>query len=407
MSVVHVDDHGHGHGGDAGHGGGPGHAAAPPKAGPVGLGAQPVLVVLTLLGLAGMGVSLLLWPQRAFSGLLAAAVTVLMVGLGGLVFALLMAVSNAGWATVLKRVPEALAAALPVGAVALLGVLPGAALLFGWVEHPHGRGAWLNLPFFAARMGGILLLWIGLAFLLTRSSRAQDRDAALRHTRRTVALSAIGLLLIAISGSVAAFDWLMSLETHWYSTMYGLYSLSGVLVAGVSAITIGVVLLSRRGRLPGVGGNHIHDLGKLMFAFSTLWAYLWLSQWLLIWYANLPEETTYYLARTSGGWSFLFWLNLVLNWGLPFVLLMPRAAKRSPEHTLRVAVLLLAARWLDVYLMVAPAGDATHPGISLPELSALLAVGACFGLAVLRALGRAPLTPPHDPYLGESQHHPG
>jgi hypothetical protein len=149
----------------------------------------------------------------------------------------------------------------------------------------------------------------------------------------------------------------------------------------------------------------VHDLSKYLFGFTTLWAYLWFSQYMLIWYANLPEEAAYFAARTHGGWGFLFWLNPVAGWLLPFLVLLPRPAKRSEGHVFRVALWVLGARWLDVYLMAKPGGMPVHAGIDVLDVAAFLGLGAAFALVVARALGAAPLLPQHDPYLAEGLHH--
>jgi len=208
-----------------------------------------------------------------------------------------------------------------------------------------------------------------------------------------------------VTFSMASFDWLMSTEPHWFSTIYALYSIAGALAAGTAAITLAVLALRRAGLMPELTESHLHDLGKLTFGFCTLWAYMWLSQYLLIWYANLPEETSYYLAREGGGWSFLFWMNVLLGWGIPFVLLLSRRGKRSEPNLAWACGFLLAGRWLDIYLMAAPGTSPEHAGIGLAELAILAGFGALFVLALVRGLRAAPLIPRGDPYLQESLHH--
>lgn len=369
------------------------------------------LVLAGALGALAFGAGLYYSPARAFSSLLVAAYLFLSLALGGLVFLALMNVSNAGWSAALKRVPEALASYLPFGALAMLLVLPGLGTLYHWSHTTEdalllAKQPYLNLPFFAVRMVAFLGVWIVFAYVLRRRSLLQDQDRDPAHTRRSVAISAAFLAVFGITFSLASVDWLMSLEPHWFSTIFGLYHLGGVMVGGVCAITVAAVLLKRAGHLP-IGAAHLHDLGKLLFGFSTLWAYLWLSQFLLIWYANLPEETTHFLARTEGGWGFLFYLNLVLGWVVPFLMLLPKSAKRSETNLLWASGFLLAGRWLDIYLMAGPAVAPEHEGIGLVELGVTLGVGALFVWAVRRALAAAPLVPKGDPYLGESLHHHG
>lgn len=352
------------------------------------------------LGIATVGAGALLAPAQAWPALLVAAFLFLSIALGGAVFLALHHVSRGAWAQPLKRVPEALASWLPIGGAAMALVLIGLPYIYPWAsgaavtdELILGRHGWLNPPFFAARMIGALALWALFGIGLRRGGAPR------------VALSSIFLVVFALSFSMASFDWLMSVETHWASTIFGMYQISGVLVGGVATTAIVTILLRRRGLLPEVNESHLHDLGKLAFGYSTLWAYLWFSQYLLIWYSNLPEETSFYLARTGGGWGLLFWCNLLLGWVLPFIALLPRPAKRSEANLLKVSLALLLARWLDLYLTVAPARSPEHHGIGLFDVAAALGIGAAFVLVVDSALRSRPLIDVTDPFLAEGLHH--
>jgi hypothetical protein len=371
-----------------------------------------------LMGVAGAGIATLgagfaLAPTRALSSLLTNGFFFLCLGLGGAVFLALMYVANAGWATVFKRIPEAFAAYVPWGAVTLLGVIPGASALYLWArpgimdtDHLlHKKAAFLNVPFFGVRMVVMLGIWVLFTWMLRRDSVRQDTEKSTALTGRNVTTSAVFLCLFGLTFCLAAFDWLMSLEPHWFSTIYGLYNIAGLLSSSVCALVVAAIVLQRSGAMPAINTSHLHDLGKLMFGFATLWAYLWFSQYLLIWYSNIPEETVYYVTRLHGGWAPLFYGNLVLNWALPFVLLLPRPAKRNPSHLLRVAGILLVGRWLDLYLAIYPGNMAEFSVPGLYEVAGLLGIGALFLLAVTRAVRSAALMPHGDPYLAESVHH--
>ncbi|MCP3140162.1 hypothetical protein [Pyxidicoccus xibeiensis] len=379
----------------------------------VGPGVRRAALGFAVAGLGTLAVGLALEPARALSSLLTSGFYFLCLGLGGALFLALMYVANAGWFTVFKRIPEAFAAYVPWGAVPLLALLPFAPKLYLWArpgvmetDHLlHQKAAFLNVPFFAVRMVLMLALWTGFTWLLRRNSLRQDTERTEEGTRRNVVVSAVFLVLFGLTFCLAAFDWLMSLEPHWFSTIYALYNVAGLLSSSVSAITVAAILLHRAGALPQLNSSHLHDLGKLMFGFATLWAYLWFSQFLLIWYANIPEETVYFIARMHGGWATAFYCNLGLNWALPFLLLLPRPAKKDPGHLLRVAFLLLVGRWLDLHLMVAPANLPDGVGLGVYELAGLLGVGALFTLAVTRAVRSSPMVPVGDPYLVESLHH--
>ncbi|QRN94773.1 hypothetical protein JRI60_37520 [Archangium violaceum] len=370
-------------------------------------------MALAVLGLLGLAAGLAQEPTRGFSSLLLNGFFFLTLALGGAVFLALNSVANAGWYTVFKRIPEAFASYVPVGAVSLLVVLAGLPSLYLWArpgvmetDHLlHQKAAFLNAPGFAIRMGVMLVLWAFLTWRLRKNSLDQDAEPSVGPTKRNVATSAIFLVVFAISFCLASFDWLMSLEPHWFSTIYGLYNVAGLLESSVAAITVAVVLMKRSGLMKELNTSHLHDLGKLMFGFATLWAYLWFSQFLLIWYANIPEETVYFIHRMHGGWEGPFYLNVVLNWALPFVLLLPKPAKRNATHLCLVAGIMLAGRWLDLHLMIAPSNMPEYTGISVWDVAGLVGLGALFVLTVTRTVASVPLIARNDPYLVESLHH--
>ena len=247
-------------------------------------------------------------------------------------------------------------------------------------------------------------VWSVFAVLLRRASLAQDgqaQDGKHHQHRRMVRLSAGFIVVFAVTFSLASFDWLMSLDPRWTSTLFAVHTFAGLFLAGIAAITLIVVRLRRGGPLAAaVGGSHLHDLGKLLFAFSIFWAYIWVCQYLLIWYGNLSEEIPYYVVRTRGAWLPLFILIPVLNWLVPFLVLLSRDAKRNPRVLGGAAVVVLVGGWLNVYGIVAPA---VLPG---PRLAEFMADAKAIGfLAATRSLGRAPLLAHNDPFLPESLRH--
>lgn len=366
------------------------------------------------VGLTTLAIGAVVQPARALGNLLAGAVLTMALALGGLVLFALLAVTNAGWGVVCKRVLEGFASYLGVGAVLMLALLPGLPALYEWARPEaaadhllRGKAAFLNAPFFAVRMVVLVSVWALFARKLRGLSRAQDSatgERAIALTRAQVKWSAGFLVVAAVTWCLASFDWLMSLEPHWFSTIFGLYHVAALLASATAAVTIASILLRRAGLLPQLGPAHLHDLGKLMFGFATLWAYQWLSQFLLIWYANLPEETSYYLARWHGGWAPVFWSNVVLNWALPFFLLLPRAAKRSETHLLRVGAIMLAGRWLDLWLQITPPGFAERPWPGLLELAGTIGPLGLFVWTVSRTFAKVPLIAKGDPFLAESLH---
>jgi hypothetical protein len=320
------------------------------------------------------------------------------VSTGALVLIALFYVSGARWAAPLRRLPEALAAALPVGAVGLAGVLFLRPSLYSWAVHPQPgeevlsplRAVWLQRPFFLVRALVYLTIWMTFAGVMVRNSHLRDRTGNPAFTRRNTRLAAGFLVAFGLTCWLSSHDWLMSLEPDWTSTIFGVYNFAGLFLSALAAVTLLAVCFR-------VDTDRLHDLGTLLFGFSCFWMYTWFCQYLLIWYTNHPEETAYFLRRTRGAGPSLLLVALVLNWGIPFLVLLFRDAKRSPAILAAVALVVLAGRWVDLFVMVFPSQVETlaEPGY----LEAGLALGAAglFGLIVLRALTRAPLVPVEDP----------
>lgn len=306
-------------------------------------------------------------PRDAFPGLLTAALFGLTVALGGAVFAAIQGVSGARWWAPVRPVASALAGTLAVPGTALfLTLVLGLRTLYPWarpgaaaVSHAlHAKAVWLNPSFFLARALVVLVLWMALASLLRDRLAALDGRPSAEANRAFARASVLFLLLLAPTLSAASWDWAMSLEPEWYSTMFSVYIFSGTFLGGIAAVAVLAIWLDRRGLLGRrLAPETLHDLGKLLFAFGTFWAYIWFCQYLLIWYSNLPEETPYFARRLTGGWTLLFWLNPVLNFGVPFAALLSARVKRRPGFLAQVALVVLLGRWLDSYLLIAPAGS--------------------------------------------------
>jgi hypothetical protein len=246
-----------------------------------------------------------------------------------------------------------------------------------------------------------LSVWVIFARLFRATSLRQDQapESSLACHYRLNQYAGGFVVVFAISFTSATFDWLVSLDTAWFSTMFAVYVFSGTFVQGIAAVTCATVLLRQRGYLANsVSEDQLHDLGKMLFAFSTFWAYIWVCQYLLIWYGNIPEEVTHYLKRTNESWLPLFLLNFTVNWVIPFAVLLTVRAKRNPVVLLLVSVLLLAGHWLDLYLLIMPSLRSV-PQLGIREVAVAASYSALFYLLALRTLAAAPLTPLHDPVL--------
>ena len=320
---------------------------------------------------------------------------------GGFILAV-AEVSGGAWLSPYKSVAEAMTAFLiPGGVLLLLCFLGGGHTIFEWTHAPSHHQAYLNSTFFTLRLLFFISLWVFLSRKLISVTRKQE------NTRGKWAVAF--LIVFAFTFSFSSFDWIMSIEPHWVSTIFAIYCFSGFFVAGMAVLTIAVVTLDHYGQLSsGINENHYHDLGKFLFGFSTFWAYIWLSQFLLIWYTNIPEETAYYFLRLENDWDWLFYTNLVLNWVIPFFVLLPRGAKRSREVLLRVAVVLLVGRWLDLFLMVAPKvfqeSKILGPTIGWIEIGTALGMGGFYVWVCGISLGKTRMIPKEDTYFEEGLH---
>ncbi len=367
--------------------------------------------ILTLIGAAVVLFGVVFAPDRTWASVLLASQFLIGVGLGGVFLLALHYLSGAGWSVVIRRIPEALAALIPAGLACVAAVLVLRPSLYAWISEGEGavtgfKGLWLNYGFLLVRGVVYAAVWLWFARALIKNSRAQDLDGSLQHQHRNVALSAVFTVCFALSYWLSSVDWVMALEHHWYSTIFGVYAFTG-LFSSALACTILVAQWLRKSSLMAsvIRADHLHDLGKLLLGATTLWVYIWFSQYMLIWYANIPEETIYYVHRQTGAWGPLLLLNPILNWVVPFFLLLPRVCKRDGTILARIAVVVLAGRVLDLYLMIYPALFPDSPVFGLWEAGVIVGMAGVTGSAILRALGRAALVPLKDPYLGESLHH--
>jgi magnesium-transporting ATPase (P-type) len=374
-----------------------------------------VPVILCAVGAIALVGGLFLAPERTWMNLLVDGFYVLSLGVSALFFFASQRLANSRWSVPIRRIPEAFALVLPAAAALMVVLAFGFHTLYDWMEparlheehslvaHP-GRELYLAPWFVFARMIGVLVLWLVFAFRIRKISRAADadREAGLRAHVRLNRYAAIFTPLFAVTFTLAAYDWIISLDWKWFSTMFSVYVFAGSNVQGVAAIALAVVILKRK-KLFGSAGSLITDdlvqtLGTMILAFSTFWGYIWVCQYLLIWYGNIPEEVTYYITRSNPSWLPVFLGGFVVSWIIPFFTLLPRNNKRSLRVMGAMSVLVLLGRWLDLYLMVMPSKwDAPRFGIL--EIAMAAGTGGLIYLIVVRGLSRAPLVPTHDPVI--------
>ncbi|MCG8449723.1 MAG: hypothetical protein MI725_09110 [Pirellulales bacterium] len=368
---------------------------------------------LAIVGALLLAVGVLFSPERIWSNLLVTSFYLVTLGLGGALFIALTYVSNASWNVGFRRIPEAMAVLLSPASLGLLAVLTLRREQYAW--HPHGEGAagtfwfkelWVSPTFWMIRAVIYVVLWILFSRALVAVSRRQDRSGSVGLTIMNKRLSGVFLVVYAVTFSLASCDWLMLLEPMWFSTVWGVYNFAGMVQATLAAMIVLAIMLRNRGPLQVVfTDDHLHDLGKLLLGFSCFWMYIWFSQYMLIWYTNIPEETSYFILRTHGPWGPLMVVNIVLNWIVPFFILLPRPCKRSESVMMKVAVVVLIGRWVDLYVMVFPVTIGATPVFGPWELAgACLLVGA-FGWLFFRSFIKANPVPKGDPLLNESLHY--
>ena len=344
----------------------------------------------------------------------------------GVLFVAIHYASEAGWSTLIKRIPESFGYWLPFAGLLMLGLfLIGSHNIFHWTHHtlyeptladgsPNpeydeiiaGKASFLNTPFYLVRMVVIFAVWYLLFLAIRRTSVQEDIHGGTNYWRRAHLLSVIFIIFFAVSSSVAAWDWIMSIDTHWFSTLFGWYTFASWWVAALALITYIVALLKSAGYLKQVNENHFHDLGKYVFAFTIFWAYLWFSQFMLIYYSNIPEESIYFVERMRGPYAWLFYTNLGVNFFFPFLLLMTRDAKRHTQFLRLVCPVVVIGHWIDFLLMSSPGVLKEDGGkIGLIEIGCLIVFLSLFLFVILRGLSKVSLIPKKDPMLEESIHH--
>ncbi len=338
--------------------------------------------------------------------------------MGGAFFYVIQSISQSGWSSAFKRVPEAMMAYIPVAAVFFLLIYFGIHDLYHW-SHPEAvasdallqhKSPFLNVPFFMVRIMVFFALWIIFIRILRKLSLRQDafdptnQDGIMVLFGKRELYSKIFLFILAITFSLSAYDWIMSIDAHWYSTIFALKNLVAAFLHGVSIITLIVFILHKKGYFPFLNKYHMHDFSRYIFMLAIVWGYFWFSQFMLIWYGNIPEETVYYYVRWQEGWKVMFYLEIILNWGVPFMLLLPVKASRNMTVITVVIVFLIIGQYVDLFVQVIP-GTTGLLKFGLIEAGIFLGYAGLFALVVAIALSKAKIIPHNHPYLDESLHH--
>lgn len=347
----------------------------------------------------------------------------------GIFFFAIQYASQAGWSTTVLRIPLSMAHWTPIaGVLMLVTFLAFNHNIFHWTHSDlyevggahfdsiiDGKKSYFFMPggegggfpvFYVLRMVVFFGLWVWLFTKMRNLAYAEDELGGTTYWYKIRKFSAIFLGVFAVSSSISAWDWVMSIDTHWFSTMFGWYVFASWWVSGLALITLIVVLLKEAGYLSQVTIDHLHDLGKFVFAFSIFWTYIWFSQFLLIYYANIPEESVYFIERLkSDHYSPYFFVNLIMNFFFPFLCLMTRDAKRLFVFLKIACIVVIAGHWLDFYLMATPGTLGESGGFGLTEIGMYMFFGAAFIYVTLNALSKQALVAKNHPMLEEAKHH--
>ena len=374
-----------------------------------------ILAATGVVGLAASGLLAVLSEDggvRFYTSYLTSFVYFLTLALGALFFVLIQFATRAGWSVAVRRLAEATAPnlALPMAPL-VLPILLGLNVLYPWSNHAvvegdhllEAKSAWLNVPFFFVRTLIYFGVWAVLSLWFHRQSVRQDKTGAKALTHRMEATSTAGLILFAFTVTFFAFDYIMSLTPHWYSTIFGVYVFAGSILSFFAFLPLLAYVVQSAGALRrAVTLEHYHDLGKLVFAFTVFWAYIGFSQYMLMWYANLPEETVWYRARQTGGWTAVSVFLIVGHFLVPFLALMSRNVKRRLPTLVAGASWMLFMHYVDLTWLIRPAHSPGVVPLSLMDLATFVGIGGVFGAALVRRLSAHALVPVNDPRLHES-----
>jgi len=362
------------------------------------------------------------WTTRIWTSLLIASYYLFIVSLAALFFIVVQYIANAGWSAAIKRVPEAIATFIPVAFIILLAVIVVAKNdIYHWVHYEHlhaakgsaeydtilaGKSWFLNSTMFFAFPIVLVTLWVLIGRKLRKLSIQEDsaEKGETKFHKKSIRWSAGFAVLYGFLFSVVVWYFVMSIDAHWYSTIFGVYNFAIGWVSALTIICLFVIFLKSQGFLKIVSDEHVHDLGKFMFAFSIFWAYIWVSQYLLIWYAHIPEEMAYYQIRYEE-YKPYFIANITLNFFTPFLVLMMRNAKRNKMVLTIAGSLMITGKFIDIWLMVIPGVYGPGMNIGFLEAGAFLTLVGVFIYWVLVALTKRGLVPVNHPFIEESAHH--
>jgi hypothetical protein len=377
-----------------------------------------VTMILAAIGVATFIMGLFADPKLTWANYLIVNYYFLSIAMGGVFFLVIQSISQSGWASSFQRIPEAMMSYIPFAGVFFILIYFGVNDLYLWSHKDivaldpvlQHKSVYLNIPFFMARLVIFFGLWVIFIRKLRSISLTEDlsdptnTSGILALFAKSELYSKIFIFILAITFSLSAFDWIMSIDVHWYSTIFALKNLAAAFLHGVSILALIVFILNKRGYFPFLNKFHLHDFARYLFMLSIIWGYFWFAQFMIIWYGNIPEETGYYFIRWKEGWKVMFFLEIILNWGVPFMFLLPVKASRNRGMILFVIICLIIGQYIDLFVQIIP-GITGILKFGWIEAGMFLGYVGIFAFIVASALSRAKAMPINHPYLEESLEH--
>lgn len=377
---------------------------------------KPFLIICAgcvAIGIAALSYGFVVNPQRAWANYLLNNFYFFSLAIGGAFFLALQAISQSGWSSGFRRISEAMMMYIPVAGLLLLFLYFGVHHLYPWSnadvavsnEAVQHKLSYLNTPFFFIRLVLFFSVWILLVRQIRKASLAEDETGGLDNFNKIEWLSKVFIFVLAVTFSLLGFDLLMSIDVKWFSTIYALKNFIASFQHGAAAIFVIIFLLNRRGYFEFLNVSHVHDFARYLFITSIFYGYFWFSQFMLVWYGNIPEETIYYAKRWTAEWQPYWALDIILNWVVPFFVLLPVITSRSRWIVFSVALVLFAGLWMDLCVEIFP-GTVGHSHLGFIEIGSFIGFAGLFALVTGYHLSRAALVPAKHPYIEESyQHH--
>ena len=370
-------------------------------------------IVLMLIGVATLAYGFATNPSKTWAHYMVNNYYFLSLGIGVTFFGALQYVANTGWSAGFTRVYQAMGNIIPVIAILMIPILFfGMDTLYHWAhegaaEHDPliaHKEPYLNWSFFSLRYVFYFAVWIFMTQMIRRLSLKEDALGGLKYFKKLQLYSRAYIFLLALTFSLATFDWIMSIDVHWFSTIFAFRNFAMAFYHGLAVLTLVLIILNKLGYMPWFSKAHLADLTRFIFVLCIIWTYMWLSQYLLIWYANIPEETVYYLPRTKGEFVVLFWTEFVLNWAVPFILFLSSKVSTRVPVTVAVLIILIIGQWVDLYQQVI-VGSYGKLEIGLIEVGSFLGYAGLFTFVVAYSLSKVPLIQKNHPYLEEAMKH--